>query len=60
MIEQNAGKIINICSMQSELGRPTIAPYAASKGGLKMLTRGMATDWATYNIQINVIGPGYM
>lgn len=59
MIEQKAGKIINIGSMQSELGRPTIAPYAASKGGLKMLTKGMATDWAKYNIQINGIGPGY-
>lgn len=59
MIEQKAGKIVNIGSMQSELGRPTIAPYAASKGGLKMLTKGMATDWAKYNIQINGIGPGY-
>lgn len=59
MIEKGAGKIINIGSMQSELGRSTIAPYAASKGGLKMLTKGMATDWAKYNIQINGIGPGY-
>lgn len=59
MIEKKAGKIINIGSMQSELGRPTIAPYAASKGGLKMLTKGMATDWAKYNIQTNGIGPGY-
>lgn len=59
MIERGSGKIINIGSMQSELGRPTIAPYTASKGGLKMLTRGMATDWAKYNIQANGIGPGY-
>ncbi|HSH18972.1 MAG TPA: SDR family NAD(P)-dependent oxidoreductase [Draconibacterium sp.] len=59
MIEKKAGKIINIGSLQSELGRPTIAPYAASKGGLKMLTKGMAADWAKYNIQINGIGPGY-
>lgn len=59
MIERKSGKIINIGSMQSELGRPTIAPYAASKGGLKMLTKGMATDWAKYNIQANGIGPGY-
>ena len=59
MIKKGSGKIINIGSMQSELGRPTIAPYAASKGGLKMLTKGMATDWAKYNIQINGIGPGY-
>jgi gluconate 5-dehydrogenase len=59
MIDKNSGKIINIGSMQSELGRPTIAPYAASKGGIKMLTRGMATDWAKYNIQVNGIGPGY-
>jgi gluconate 5-dehydrogenase len=59
MIKRKAGKIINICSIQSELARPTIAPYTASKGGLKLLTRGMATDWAKYNIQINGIAPGY-
>lgn len=59
MIEQKSGKIINIGSMQSELGRPTIAPYAASKGGVKMLTRSMAVEWAKYNIQANGIGPGY-
>jgi gluconate 5-dehydrogenase len=59
MIEKREGKIINICSLQSELGRKTIAPYAASKGGLKMLTRAMATEWAHYNIQVNGIGPGY-
>jgi len=59
MIERKSGKIINICSLQSELGRNTIAPYAASKGGLKMLTRGMATEWAKHNIQVNAIGPGY-
>lgn len=59
MIERRSGKIINIGSMQSELGRPTIAPYAASKGGIKMLTKGMAVDWAKYNIQVNGIGPGY-
>jgi len=59
MIERGSGKIINICSMQSELGRPTITPYAASKGGLKMLTRGMAVEWARHGIQANGIGPGY-
>jgi len=59
MIKRKSGKIINIGSMQSELGRPTIAPYAASKGGIKMLTKGMASDWAKYNIQVNGIGPGY-
>ncbi len=59
MIARRRGKIVNICSLQSELGRRTIAPYAASKGGLKMLTRGMAVDWAQYNIQVNAIGPGY-
>jgi gluconate 5-dehydrogenase len=59
MIKMKRGKIINICSIQSELGRPTIAPYAASKGGLKMLTRGMAVEWAKHNIQVNGIGPGY-
>jgi gluconate 5-dehydrogenase len=59
MIKRNAGKIINICSLNSELGRNTIAPYTASKGGLKMLTKGMAVDWGKYNIQTNGIGPGY-
>lgn len=59
MIKQKSGKIINIGSMQSELGRPSITPYAASKGGLKMLTKGMAVEWAKYNIQTNGIGPGY-
>jgi gluconate 5-dehydrogenase len=59
MIARRAGKIINIGSLQSELGRPSITPYAASKGGLKMLTKGMAVEWAQHNIQINGIGPGY-
>lgn len=59
MIHRKNGKIINICSLQSELARPSIAPYATAKGGLKMLTRGMATEWAKYNIQVNAIGPGY-
>lgn len=59
MKARGKGKIINICSLQSDLGRSTIAPYAASKGGLKMLTRGMTVDWAKYGIQINSIGPGY-
>jgi gluconate 5-dehydrogenase len=59
MIERKAGKIINICSIQSELARPSIAPYTASKGGVRNLTRGMATDWGRYNIQINGIAPGY-
>lgn len=59
MIQRREGKIINICSLQSDLARPTIAPYAAAKGGLKMLTRAMATEWAKYNIQVNAIGPGY-
>jgi gluconate 5-dehydrogenase len=60
MIERRSGKIINIGSMQCELGRSTIAPYAASKGGIRMLTKGMAVDWAKYNIQVNGIGPGYL
>lgn len=59
MIKRNKGKIINIGSVQSELGRPSITPYTASKGGIKMLTKGMAADWAGYNIQVNGIGPGY-
>ncbi len=60
MIKRKSGKIINICSMQSELARPTIAAYAASKGGVKMLTRSMATEWGKYNIQVNGLGPGYI
>ena len=59
MIERGGGKIINICSMMTELGRDTVGAYAAAKGGLKMLTRNMATEWARYNIQTNGIGPGY-
>lgn len=59
MISRKAGKIINICSLQSELGRQTIAPYAAAKGGAKMLTRAMAVEWGKHNIQVNGIGPGY-
>jgi len=59
MIKRQSGKIINICSIQSELARPTIAPYTASKGGVKMFTKAMATDWGKYNIQVNGIAPGY-
>ncbi|QOF68342.1 gluconate 5-dehydrogenase [Actinobacillus sp. GY-402] len=59
MVKRNRGKIINIGSMQSELGRDTITPYAASKGAVKMLTRGMCVELARYNIQVNGIAPGY-
>ncbi len=59
MIQRQKGKIINICSLQSELARSSIAPYATSKAGLNMLTKAMATEWAKYNIQVNAIGPGY-
>ena len=59
MIQRGGGKIINICSMMSELGRDTVSAYASAKGGLKMLTRSMATEWAKFNIQTNGIGPGY-
>ncbi|MEX2591757.1 MAG: gluconate 5-dehydrogenase [Anditalea sp.] len=59
MKANGGGKIINICSMMSELGRDTVTAYAAAKGGLKMLTRNLATEWAQYNIQVNGIGPGY-
>lgn len=59
MIERRKGKVINICSVQSELGRPNIAPYMASKGAVKMLTKGMAIDWGPYGIQVNGLGPGY-
>ena len=59
MMERKAGKIINICSMMSELGRNTVGAYAAAKGGLKMLTQNMCVEWAPHNIQVNGIGPGY-
>jgi gluconate 5-dehydrogenase len=59
MIPRGAGKIINIASLQSEVARPGIAPYSASKGAVKMLTRGMCADWARHGLQINAIGPGY-
>jgi len=59
MIPRGRGKIINICSVQSELGRPNIAPYTASKGAVKMLTKGMAIDWGPHGLQVNGIGPGY-
>ena len=60
MVARKRGKIINMCSMMSELGRNTVSAYAASKGGLKILTRNMATEWARHNVQINGIGPGYI
>lgn len=59
MIGRGKGKIINIASVQSELARPGIAPYTATKGALKNLTRGMCTDWAKYGLQVNAIAPGY-
>lgn len=59
MIKRGAGKIINIASVQSELARPGIAPYTATKGAVKNLTRGMCADWAKYGLQINAIAPGY-
>lgn len=59
MIKRGRGKIVNICSVQSELARPSIAPYAASKGALRMLTKGMCADWARYGIQANGLAPGY-
>jgi gluconate 5-dehydrogenase len=59
MIERKSGKIINICSLMSEVGRTSTSAYAAAKGGVKMLTKAMATEWAKHNIQINGIGPGY-
>ena len=60
MIERGGGKIINVCSMMSELGRETVSAYAAAKGGLKMLTRNIASEYGEYNIQCNGIGPGYI
>jgi gluconate 5-dehydrogenase len=60
MIAKRAGKIINICSMMSELGRETVAAYASAKGGLKMLTKNLASEWGEFNIQVNGLGPGYI
>ena len=60
MMERGGGKIINICSMMSELGRETVSAYASAKGGLKMLTRNIASEYGRYNIQCNAIGPGYI
>ncbi len=60
MIERQSGKIINACSMMSELGRETVSAYAAAKGGLKMLTKNICSEYGQYNIQCNAIGPGYI
>ena len=60
MMKKGHGKIINICSMMSELGRETVSAYAAAKGGLKMLTRNICAEYGQYNIQCNGIGPGYI
>jgi gluconate 5-dehydrogenase len=60
MLQRKAGKIINMGSLTSELARATIAPYAVSKGGIKMLTKAMTAEWGADNIQANAIGPGYM
>jgi len=60
MIERRSGKIINICSLMSEAGRPTTGNYMAAKGGLKMLTKAMTVEWGRHNIQANGIGPGYI
>jgi gluconate 5-dehydrogenase len=59
MIERKSGKIINICSLMSDVARTTTGAYTAAKGGLKMLTKAMCADWAQHNLQINAIGPGY-
>jgi gluconate 5-dehydrogenase len=59
MIPRKRGSIINICSVMSELARPTVAPYTAAKGGVKMLTKAMAVDWGKHGIRVNGIGPGY-
>jgi gluconate 5-dehydrogenase len=59
MITRRRGVIVNVCSVQSELARPGIAPYTASKGAVKMLTKGMATDWGKHGIRVNGLGPGY-
>jgi gluconate 5-dehydrogenase len=60
MIERKRGRIVNICSVASELGRATIVPYAATKGALRQMTRGLSAEWAKHNIQINAVAPGYI
>ena len=60
MLERKSGRIINICSVASELGRATIVPYAATKGAVRQMTRGLCAEWAGRNIQINAIAPGYI
>jgi gluconate 5-dehydrogenase len=60
MVERRRGKIVNICSVMSELGRPTIVPYTASKGAVKMMTKGLCAELGRHNIQVNGIGPGYI
>jgi gluconate 5-dehydrogenase len=60
MVERKRGRIINICSVASELGRATIVPYAMTKGALRQMTRGLSAEWARHNIQINAIAPGYI
>jgi len=60
MVARGAGKIVNTCSVMSEVSRPTIANYSAAKGGLKMLTRAMAVEWARHGLQCNGLGPGYI
>jgi gluconate 5-dehydrogenase len=59
MVHRGRGKIISVCSVQSELGRPTIAPYAASKGALRMLTRTLCAEWARHGVNVNGLAPGY-
>jgi gluconate 5-dehydrogenase len=59
MVERGQGKIVNTCSLTSEVARNTVSPYSSSKGGLKLLTQSMATEWARHNIQVNGIGPGF-
>jgi gluconate 5-dehydrogenase len=60
MLERRRGRIINVCSVASELGRATIVPYAATKGAVRQMTRGLCAEWARRNIQINAIAPGYI
>ena len=60
MVQRKRGKIVNICSVMSELGRPTIVPYTTSKGAVKMMTKGLCAELGRHNIQVNGIGPGYI
>ena len=60
MLKEKGGKVINLCSLMSEIARPTVSPYASTKGAVRQFTRALATEWAEHNIQVNGIAPGFI